>query len=243
MIIAALDFETTGLDKHNDRVIEIGVSLYSTGHKRFLDSVGQLVKSDVAISPFITGKTGIQPSAVEHFGYEEESALSTVFEFINQADAVIGHNIRSFDWPILGNWAKRKGIILPESLVVDTYEDCPYGVKQGTLVSMCADAGFLLTDAHSALADCIGSLKLGLHYGIETVVERARIPFVAVQSHAPRTPTNSENKEFKFRWAPKPYNIWWKAVKESDVELLAKDVPFSISVLDKSVSLEELRGT
>jgi hypothetical protein len=81
-----------------------------------------------------------------------------------------------------------------------------------------------------------------MHYGLEAVVERAKVPTVVVQSHAPRT-HNSDNKRFKFRWAPKPYQIWWKAVKESDVEELAKKFPFSLSVLDKSVSLEQLRGS
>jgi len=243
MIIAALDFETTGLDKHEDRVIEIGVSLYSTGHRRFLDSVGQLVKPDdpsKTVSAFITGKTGIQQSAVDHFGYEESSALSTVFEFVNQADAVIGFNIRGFDWPILLNWAKRKNMIMPEKLIVDTYEDCPYGVEQGKLVTMLAEAGILLSDAHSALADCQGSLKLGVYYDIDAVIERAKQPVVLVQSHAPRTETNSENKQAKFRWNPQK-RIWWKPVKESDVELLARDVPFSISVLDKSITIDQLQ--
>jgi hypothetical protein len=86
-------------------------------------------------------------------------------------------------------------------------------------------------------------LKLAVHYGIEKVVERARTPTVIVRSHAPRTESNSENKEAKFRWAPAPYKMWWKAVKETDVEELAKDVPFSISVLDKSVTVEQLKGS
>lgn len=241
MIIAAFDLETTGLDKHTDRVIEIGVALYSTGHKRFLDSVGQLVKSDVAVSSKITKITGIQQAAVDHFGYEEDNALTTVLDFIKQADAVIGHNIRSFDWPFLENWAKRKGMSVDNKLVVDTFEDIP-GVLPEKLITMCANAGFLLADSHSALADAQGSLKLAVHYGIDLVVERAKIPMVIVQSHAPRTDSNSENKEFKFRWAPAPYKIWWRSVKESDVEELAKEVPFSISVLDKSVTVDQLRG-
>lgn len=243
MIITALDFETTGLDRHKDRVVEIGVALYSTGHRRFLDSVGQLVKSDIAITPRITKITGIRPEAAFTFGYEEEDALNTVVEFVEQSEAVVGHNIRDFDWPFLQNWGKRMGVAVPDRLVVDTYEDCPYGVKQGSLVAMCAEAGFLLSDAHQALADAQGSLKLAVHYDIEKVVERARTPVVIVQSLAPRTETNSENKEFKFRWAPAPYKIWWKAVKESDIEQLGREVPFSISVLDKSVTVEQLKGS
>jgi DNA polymerase III alpha subunit (gram-positive type) len=241
MIACALDFETTGTDRQKDRVIELGVSLYSTGQKRFLDSVGQLVQTDVAISSKISDITGIYPNAVSKFGYEEANAFETLATFLTASDFVIGHNIRSFDWPIAQAWAKRRGISLPDILVVDTFEDIP-GVPPEALITMCAKAGFLLADAHSALADAQASLKLAVHYGIDAVVERAKIPTVVVQSLAPRTATNSENKEAKFRWKPAPYNIWWKAVKETDVEELAKSLPFRITVLDKSVSLEDLRN-
>ena len=241
MIICALDFETTGLDKNNDRVIELGLSLYSTGHGRFLDSVGQLVKSDVKVTPKITRITGIRQEAIDAYGYEESSAISTLFEFVNQSSAVIGHNIRSFDWPFAEKWAKRMGVILPTVEVVDTFEDIP-GVEPQKLVTMMAEAGLLLADAHSALADAQGSLRLARYHGIDAVVSRSRIPTVAVQSHAPRTSDNRDNKEAKFRWNP-ACKIWWRAVKETDVEELARSVPFSISVLDKSVSLESLRNS
>lgn len=239
MIVAALDFETTGLDKDNDRVVELGLVLYSTGHRRALDSVGQLVKSEVAVSPKISKLTGIQQSAIDHFGYGEDSAMSTLVEFVNQAEAVVGHNIRAFDWPFAEKWAKRLGVTLPNVNLVDTFEDIP-GAEPESLITMCAKAGFLLSDAHSALADAQGSLKLAMHYGWDSVFERARIPTVAVQSHAPRTNDNRENKEAKFRWNPK-FKIWWKAVKETEVEALAAQVPFSISLVDKSIPLEYLR--
>ena len=240
MILAPLDFETTGLDKQKDRVIEIGVSLYSTGQRRFLDSVGQLVQDDVAISSEITGITGVTQAAVDRFGYDQADALNTLIEFISQADAVVGHNIRHFDWPVAQNWAKRLGRELPNILVVDTFEDIP-GVEGESLITMMAKAGMLLPDAHSALADAQGSLRLAVYHGIYAVVERAKIPTVIVQSLAPRTTNNSENKKYKFRWNP-DLKIWWKAVKETDVQELANRVPFQISVLDKSVTVEQLRG-
>jgi DNA polymerase III alpha subunit (gram-positive type) len=241
MILAAFDFETTGLDKDKDRVVESAVVLYSTGHKRVLESVGMLIKSDVKITPEITSITGIQQSAVDHFGYEESSAIETLFELFSTADAVIGHNVRSFDWPFAEKWAKRLGVSIPQVFLVDTFEDIP-GAEPQALITMMAKAGILLTDAHSAYADAYGSLKLALAHGYENVVEYARIPTVAVQSHAPRTQTNRENKEAKFRWNPE-YKIWWKAVKETEIEQLARKVPFSISVVDKSIPLEYLRNS
>lgn len=239
MIVAALDFETTGLDKSTDRVIELGLVLYSTGHNRVMDSVGQLVKTDLKVSPKVTKVTKIQQSAIDAFGYEESSAFDTLFEYVNQAAVVIGHNIRWFDWPFAEKWATRMGRQLPNVILVDTFEDCP-GAEPGKLITMCAEAGFLLSDAHSALADAQASLKLALHYDIEKVVERAGIPTIAVKSLAPRTKENRENKEAKFRWNPNA-RFWWKAVKETDLEELAKSVPFPIEVVDKSIPIEFLR--
>ena len=241
MIIACFDVETTGLDKQKDRVIEIGVCLYSTGQKKYLDSVGQLVQSDgVQVSQEITDITGITQGAVDRFGYDPADALNTVIEFVKQADAVLGHNIRYFDWPIVENWAKRLGVNLPPVLLVDTMEDIP-GVDGEQLITMCAKKGFVNPEQHSALNDAQATMKLAMSYDIDAIVARAKIPTVIVQSHAPRTPTNSENKKYKFRWSPER-KVWYKAIKETDVQELANRAPFEISVLDKSVTIEQLRG-
>jgi DNA polymerase III subunit epsilon len=239
MIVAAFDFETTGLDKEADRVVELGVTLFSTGHKRVLESMGHYVKGDVKVTPKVTKITKIRQEAIDAFGYDERESLEALFDYFLQADAVLGHNIRSFDWPVVENWAKRLGMTPPSVFLVDTFEDIP-DATPGSLVTMMAEAGLLLSDAHSALADADGSLRLARHYGIEDVIERAKIPTVAVQSHAPRTKTNSDNKEAKFRWNP-TYKFWWKAVKETEVEALAKEVPFPISLVDKSIPIEYLR--
>ena len=239
MIIVPFDFETTGTDRDNDRVIEVGASIYSTGHKRYFESVGMLVNPlGVAVTEEITNITGIQQSAVDRYSYNDLDALVTLVEFIDQADAVLGHNVRSFDWPILERWAKRHEVALPNVLIVDTFEDIP-GVEPESLITMCAKAGFVY-DAHSALADSQASMRLAMYHGIDEIVKRASVPQVAVRSHAPRTTDNAENKKYKFRWNPE-HKIWWKSVKETDVQALANKVPFEISVLDKSY-LYSLKG-
>jgi len=241
MIICPLDIESTGLDKQKDRVIEIGVSLYSTGQRKYLDSVGQLVQSDgVAVTDEITGITGITQAAVDKFGYDPADALNTVIEFVSQADAVLGHNIRGFDWPMIENWAKRLGVQLPPVLLVDTMEDIP-GVDGEQLITMCAKKGFVNPEQHSALNDAQATMKLAMSYDIDTIVARAKIPTVIVQSHAPRTATNSENKKYKFRWSPDK-KIWYKRIKECDIQELINKVPFQVSLLDKQATEELLNG-
>src|SRR6266704_3086611 len=72
----------------------------------------------------------------------------------------------------------------------------------------------------------------------EKMVERAQSPLVIIQSHQDRN-NNSDAKKFKFRWNP-TMKIWWKIVKEMDLQELANQVPFNWSRLDKSITLEQL---
>ena len=67
MLLLSLDFETTGLNKEKDQVIEFGAVLYSSTLNKCLDNQGSLVKADVPISAEITGITGITQKAVDKF--------------------------------------------------------------------------------------------------------------------------------------------------------------------------------
>ncbi len=89
MILLSLDFETTGIDPANDRVIEVGAALWSTGQHRVLESAGFLVKSDVPISQEITTLTGIHPAAVDRFGYDSHAALENILAMMELAETPI----------------------------------------------------------------------------------------------------------------------------------------------------------
>jgi len=107
---------------------------------------------------------------------------------------------------------------------------------------MCAKNGFLY-DAHGAFADANAVIKLLAIYdskgiSFESVVERAKSPTLLIRSHQDRN-NNDDAKEFKFRWSPNQ-GIWWKQIKEQDIQELANNAPFKISVLDKDVTFEDL---
>ena len=244
MILAALDVETTGLDKNKDRIIEVGLVLYSTGQNRVLESAGFLVQSDgVAITEEITSITGITQSAVDKFGYESCRALEDIEYYISQSDAVIAHNGIRFDKIMVDNAAKRSTFSLTEKLWADTMIDIP-GVKGEQLITMCAKVGILLTGAHGALADASATLEMARRHAQESekswekIVERAKSPLVILRSHQDRS-KNSDAKKLRFRWNPQA-GFWWKAVKEMDVAGLIAEAPFDISRVDKSVTLEQL---
>jgi DNA polymerase III alpha subunit (gram-positive type) len=244
MIILSYDIEATGLDKQNDRIIEVGLALYSTGQQKVLESTGFLVQPDgVPISPEITEITGITQAACDRFGYPPEQALIALSDFMEHADAIIGHNALRFDKQMTDNAAKRLQFALEDRLWIDTMTDIP-GVKGEQLITMCAKMGFVY-NAHSAEDDAKAVLELTRRHAnqspeksFEKMEERAKSPVVILQSHQDRG-NNADAKKFKFRWNPN-FKIWWKLVKEMDVEQLAKSVPFKMSRIEKEYTLEQL---
>lgn len=237
MILFSYDTETTGLNTRTDEVIEFGWVLYTTGQRRVLEAGSKLVKTNLPISPEVTAVTGLTKPALDRFGYDSSDALDEVIELMQMADAVVGHNVKRYDWRITESWATRVGKKLPEKLLIDTMSDIPgvVGIKLG---HMAAEHGFLPLETHSALADAQSCLKILNNYDIGAVVEYAKTPDVIVIAHHARN-ENETAKKFKFRWNP-PQKIWWKAVKETELDKFVKSVPFDVSLADKSVQLEQL---
>lgn len=241
MILCSYDIESTGLDKTKDRIIEVGLALYSTGQQKILESTGFLVKpsDDVVVSQEITDITGITQSAVDRFGYSLAGAFESILNFMNEAEAVIGHNVLRFDKPMTEAEAKRIGCTLPDKLWIDTMTDLP-NTKGEQLITMCAKQGWVNPNQHSAEDDAKSVLKLIQAYDIDKIIERAKSPTILVRSHQDRN-NNADAKKFHFRWSPNQ-KIWWKSVKEMDIDELAKQVPFSMSILGKEVTLEQLEN-
>lgn len=217
-----------------DRVIEFAGVLYSTGQQRILEAASRLVKSDLGdLLKEITDITGITDRALDVFGYDSEDTLDYAIDLMSQADVIAGQNVKHFDKPLIEAWARRYGKKIPEKLWVDTFTDLPMQGEQ--LVTMMAKRGLLLLDAHSALADAYGALKLLLQFPIDDVIVRANTPSIVVLAHA-HISDNDKVKKAKFRWSPAPNKVWWKSIKETDIDALAAACPFDISIADKALA-------
>ncbi|MDA4130148.1 MAG: 3'-5' exonuclease [Thaumarchaeota archaeon] len=232
----ALDFESTGLSPENDRIIEVGALLYTTGQKRVLESVSYLVQSDVPISARINEITKITQSAIDKFGYTSRDSIETLLDLMDRADAVIGQNVIQFDKRMLEAWAKRENRSIPNKLWIDTRTDLEIEGKH--LQYMCADEGWLNLFPHSALADCQSVLKLVSTRDINKVVERAQSPTVVLLAHQKRE-DNQLAKERKFRWNPF-YSVWWKAIKHMDLGAEIKAASFDVSLAPPEILLSKL---
>lgn len=237
MIVVSFDLETTGLDLDSDQPIEVGMILYSTGQKRILETASYLVQPTIPISAEITNLTGITAAAVAKFGFKSSEALDNLLDTFELAEAVLGHNVLRFDKPMLDNWCKREHHPKLDKLWIDTRTDLP-GAESKSLRYMAADHGFLNLSPHSALNDCLTCLKLLTHYDTEQVIERANSPVVVLIGRQDRA-DNALAKKRKFAWHS-DYKVWWKVVKQLDVDAEVKACPFNVSIAPPEILIEKL---
>jgi DNA polymerase-3 subunit epsilon len=230
MIVVGLDIESTGLDKVKDRPIEIGVTLWTTKYNRGLDTRALLVQSDgVPVTAEITEITGITQDMCDKFGYAPEEAYDEAMYFVDRADAIVAFNGIRFDIPMMKEWAKRIQKQFPDKLIIDPSVDLP--MRSQELITMCAKMG-IYYDPHEAGADVGAMLRLMSKFDFNGVLARSKSPVVVVRSMQGRN-ENDKVKKHKFRWNP-DRKIWWKAVKEIDLNDLQAAVnnEFEMQVLD-----------
>ena len=225
MIVVGLDLEATGLDKVNDRPIEVGLTLWSTNMQRGLETRNFLIQSDgVPVTKEITEITGVTQKAVDAFGYPVDEAFDIITDFVSRGEAVVAFNGTRFDIPMMRQWAKRAGKTFPDKLVIDPFTDMPEhtdvpspGMRGQELITMCAKNN-IYYDAHEAGADVGAMLRLMSIRDFDLVLKRAKSDTVILQSKQNRF-ENAKVKKHKFRWNP-DYKIWWKQVKRIDLDLL-----------------------
>jgi len=253
VILVAFDLEATGLNLNEDRIVEVGLALYSTGRERVLECTSFLVSSEgKLVTDEITKITGVTQDMVDRFGYTQESAIETANEYFMQADGIIGHNSTWYDLPMIRNASQRTGVkVHLPNVSIDTMVDIP-GLKGENLIKMCAnakdpktgrDVGFTYTK-HSALDDAKAVIRLISWHDIDAIVTRSQSPMVVLlKQDTGRGINKAENKLARkagFRWNG-DFRCWWQGVKECDIQEFVNRLPFGVSVAPKEITLENLR--
>ena len=113
----AFDFETTGLDHHNDRIIEVAAIKFVDGE--ITERYVELVNPEMNISPIITEITGISDSMVRS-SPTEELIIDDLLSFIGD-HPLVAHNIH-FDQRFLSELCKRLGRDMVENAQYDTLQ-------------------------------------------------------------------------------------------------------------------------
>lgn len=233
MLITFFDFETTGLDRAQDRVIEVGAILYSTTQKRVLMAEDFLVDNEVPISAEISGITGIKKGMIDKFGLVSTDALARLQNYFDLGEAVCGANIIEFDLPFYVNWCIRENQEPIAKLPIDIKTDL-INTEAKHLGYMAADAGFLNPFPHGALPDAWTVLRLveknAEKYTIDAIVERAKSPRVYLQAMV-SFDDNYKAKARKYKWDA-DRKVWYTCIKELDLQAEAAAAPFDVKRID-----------
>ena len=157
--VLAFDLETTGIDTKRDRIVQYA----------FIgsDKSGGEIRVEELVYP--QQKIPIESSRIHGIYDDDVKGLSSfsahvekIEELVNGA-VIVGHNVRRFDLPFLGNEYSRSGSLVPKPVaVIDTLElarrlKLP---RPHNLGALCSRYGIDLTNAHTASADAAATLLL-----------------------------------------------------------------------------------
>ena len=231
MLIAGLDFETTGVDPHNDRVIEVGAVLYDWDTRLPIRMISELVKTDVPLTEEITEITGITELDLHRFGMADHEAMGRLCEIIDPASYVMAHFGAEFDKHFYQSWSERT--FWPERLQpwLDTAVDIVYPerIKTRNLRHLAAEHGFLNPFSHRAVFDVLTMLQIASQYDLEAIIKRAAEPIIYFEAVV-KYEHKDKAKERGYRWHA-PTKKWWKSMKQSDFYRESEECGFPLLTL------------
>jgi len=170
----AFDFETTGLDSTNDRIIEVAAVRFLNGEP--VDRFVTLLNPGFPISETITDITGITNSMVSSMP-EEDEIVDDFIEFLGD-EPLVAHNI-AFDIAFLNQLCERFEKPLLDSRLYDSLHLARtflYDQPAFNLGSISEYYGLSSKDAHRAEADAENGGKIFVHL----VEEAASYPMTVI---------------------------------------------------------------
>lgn len=241
MRVLGLDFETTGLDKTQERITEIGAVLWETDTGVPLQFMSCFVYDETMDARFtpptlemMERLCGITPAMLNEFGLAPRVAFSGLEELAAKAQYIVAHNGNQFDKPFLFEELKRWGMTesaLYKTPWLDTKEDLPHGSPPDSnrLKHLALDKGFINPFPHRALTDVLTMLTVLSHWDIKDVIAYSQEPSVIVRALVPH-PKQDQGagkdaaKAAGFRWQEvdgKVFQLCW--VKKIKVRQLAEE--------------------
>jgi DNA polymerase-3 subunit epsilon len=151
--ILFFDLETTGLETHKARIVEIAI-IYNGNKKTFY------INPECNIPESASRIHGIYNEDVKDCQTFKELAPKLI-KIIDECECLCGYNIRKYDVPILYTEFLRCGISMPEKPLLDVYELIQDLMKSKKLKDVFRIlTGKELENAHSGLADISATKEL-----------------------------------------------------------------------------------
>lgn len=147
-----LDIETTGVNPHKDKIIEISAIRYRNNEE--IAEFSTLVNPEMTIPKEITTLTGIRNEDVV-CAPKIDRAIPQFIEFLNN-DVVLGHNVR-FDINFINTALAELDITSLENKIIDTLQISRKllpNIENHQLGTIARHFGIVAENAHRALDDC-----------------------------------------------------------------------------------------
>ena len=222
MKILVFDTECNSLDIENGFIMEIAWAVYDSESKRLLRSRSNLIKwkKPYLVDDAAFEVTNLSRDFCEKYGEIPFNLRELLIE-INDCDVICGHNITSFDLPMLkSNIAKIPGVTdlnLETKIIIDTFLDLPIK-KAGQIMSLkylALDHGYVMNESHQALVDVFACAHVLFSYDFDTVLLIAQTPMttITVKPDWNDTLLRERLSQLRFRWNP-TLKQWEKRTKE-----------------------------
>lgn len=208
--ICFFDTECNSLDTLGGYIQEIAWAVYDIRSKRLLDAKSRLVswgmQYEVESGAYET--TGLGRDFCELHGKAARHVFEEFITDVSRIKYLGGHNILGFDLNMLRSNVKRamfSDLYLPnEPMFIDTMIDCPYPANQKyfSLKYLAFDHGYVMSNAHQALADVFACAHVFFSYPFEECIKIASTPVVLLSAYTDYFDTDSRDKlhQKKFKW-------------------------------------------
>lgn len=224
MKILFLDTECNSLDTENGFIQELAWVIADSENWRTIKATSHLLswKTFYPVDPGALAVTGLTREYCEQSGRNANSVISDLLHDACYVDAICGHNIMGYDLPMLATNVKRACFYpfsdsqFAQKLIIDTLTDCPYPstTKIHALKYLAYDHGFILSDAHQALADVMACKHLLSSYNIDDVIKVASTPLVTLTAKIDFNDIESRDKikNSRFYWNANR-KLWEKRIR------------------------------
>lgn len=245
--ILFFDTEGNSLDTAGGFIQELAWAIFDLDSGRLLKCTSHLLKwnmhYEVAAAAFEV--TGLSREFCEEQGKPAGQVFEEFLLDCENVDCVAGHNIIDYDVKMAVSNIKRAlfgaPVQLTSKFTFDTMYDCPYPkhIKVLALEFLALKHGYVMTDAHKAMADVFATAHIFFKYPIDQMIEIARTPIVTVAGYTQFLDTAGREAFYtkKFRWN-RDRKRWEKTCRAFYVEGIQLDLKYDLFVNDLKLQLE-----
>jgi DNA polymerase III epsilon subunit-like protein len=222
------DTECNSLDTENGFIQELAWAIFDSKSWRCLSAQSFLINwglNHYVVDPEAFSVTGLSKEFCDENGEHPLTVFQNFMISALTADAFCGHNAVAYDFPMVDSNIKRAMLDNPLTLDskfktmphIDTLTDVEYpsNQKQLSLKYLALDHGFILNNAHEALADVFACAHILKQYDVERALEIAKTPMIKIRTKIDWNNVQGREKvkQARMYWNP-TLKCWEKNVRE-----------------------------